>query len=216
MKGSENNVCFCFPRRRTCISTFLLTFIIIGACLYLILPSLPVIKTGDPQTDVQSVKINGAPFNPANPIPSGDGNLAVSFTAGIPISIYSPSFLTFGIQQLRLNIKLQDKSGDVLPNFTGYGVKNNIRITMRSTSKFIINIMFNATTNLNTLTSDPAFELLRSTCLTTPNSTLPIRIGVTLGISSISWTGYKPSYSFVQSQPCPDLSQLTSMFNLPL
>lgn len=192
----KRNFCCCFRKRLHCISFFVSILLLLLLLLFLAFPfqffsfdaSDPFIPSSSSGLDIAS----------ANPI-------SLSFMIGENITVASPSYFTWGVRQLTVNMQMKDAQGIIIPGFNGVGYQQNLRFPARSSRVlFTLPILLNYTSSssaTNFLTTDPAYLTLRK--CNDPSVKLNFNLKVTLDISSISWTGFFPSVTLDLARKCP-------------
>jgi hypothetical protein len=208
--------CCCFKTCWGCCLMFMLILIAIGVALYFIFPQIPSIDVSEPYIPAGSsgLTINGQPVaivDAATVLNSRNFNLSLSMAGDV--SIFSPSFINFGVRTLELYVQPKLEDGSMLPNFIGFGKRNDLRFPSRTTTNFTIpiNLSYNASINAFSLISDPALQLFSRACLATSQAKIPVQVRARLEISALSWTGFWPSFSWETQQSCPDRAYIDQM-----
>ncbi|KAJ2998383.1 hypothetical protein HDV02_004598 [Globomyces sp. JEL0801] len=208
--------CCCFRRRFHCIAFATILVVSLGLLIYFIFPASPLVNIGETYVPPNSggLMVNGAPLSltSAFSILATGGNMNISFPTATDISIYSYSYVNFGIQQLDVTVQVKDDNGNIMPKFAGRGNLTNIKIVPRGSSN---PLMMTLETNVLTIASDPTIKVLTSACRAGTDKKLSTRMTVTVDIAALSWLGIKPTFSFDPPQQCHDISQLQNLFSLP-
>ena len=126
----RRNFCCCFRRRGHCILFFLSIFVVFLVLLFLALPfQFFSFDASDPF--LPSTSTSGLNIASRNP-------LSLSFTIGENITVSSPSYFTWGVHQLTVNMQLKDAKGDLIPGVNGVGFQKDLRFPARSSTSFTL------------------------------------------------------------------------------
>lgn len=126
----RRNFCCCFRRRGHCIMFFVSIFVAILVLVFLALPfQFFSFDASDPF--LPSTSTSGLNIASRNP-------LSLSFTIGENITVASPSYFTWGVRQLTVNMQLKDAKGDLIPGFNGAGFQKDLRFPARSSTNFTL------------------------------------------------------------------------------
>ncbi len=74
--------------------------------------------------------------------------------------------------------------------------------------------MLTYNTSLLNLQTDPVIQLLRKTCLASPQVPINAHLDLQFDISAISWLGIKPTFGFDKTQACPSSADLQALTGL--
>ena len=119
--------CFCFRRRWQCVSFFAFLLITIGVLIYLSIPGLPNFTVSDPYIPVGGAGLQIVQ-NPA----------AVTLNINEDYSVYSPSYFTWAIRQLKVDLTLKNTNGQLIPEARGFSTLQDLRFVGRSTTNFTV------------------------------------------------------------------------------
>ncbi|KAL2913530.1 hypothetical protein HK105_206990 [Polyrhizophydium stewartii] len=210
----DRRYCCCFTTRLGCgMFCCLIILLVLGGLAgagYFLYPRYPSFYVTDPYVPAGTASLqvsSGEATQQGIQAGLAGATAAAPYKFWFPlatnITVYSPNYITIGVDQIEFTATLQDSAGGLLTKVTA---STNIgHVDFASMANTTVVVPFNVTYTTATATdprTDPAIVLLANSC----NNKVPIKLHYDdkITITVIAWTGFKPSTSGVLSLACPD------------
>ncbi|KAI8610384.1 hypothetical protein BC830DRAFT_1146034 [Chytriomyces sp. MP71] len=216
-RAANRRFCACFRTRRGCGSTIITVVIFvlggIGVALYFLWPRLPTISISDPYIPgdmMNPVSITGSPLNA-----TADSPFAVTIALAVDVNVYSPNYENVPTNAILFSGKLlgPDNMKPVPngPTVTGQAAKTDFKARSNTAFTMPLSLSYSITNLAATLdNSRDAITLLEGRCMGQQGAQARVYIGYTVSVdlTILAWTGFKPSSSGRSSFVCPNIPQL--------
>ncbi|KAJ3291457.1 hypothetical protein HDU79_002388 [Rhizoclosmatium sp. JEL0117] len=205
--------CCCFKTRRGCCWTISAIIVVllagIGVAIYFLWPRISSVQVSEPYLDPTSASPYSVSGTPTSASPTAPFQLKINLA--VDVSVKSDSYISITVSNADFSGALLTDAGVRVPNTLASGSSGGVTFNgSGATTKFRlpVAVVYNAVSPVTNVAADPALTVLVGKCANGGGGTVKIAYTVSVGVSWISWTGYKPSFDGVTQFVCPDVGAL--------